>query len=135
MRCHNVAEHTEFYLGLLWSNVTCVGNARCFSKRTLQWHSKYFCVQTIVQHHERWIVCTPLSVNVFVTLATQQHNLFLNVVLLEATTLVLYCKMITLSNSTINSLIPQTKLTYLNSFMNTGFGTRFGHSGSSSGDT
>jgi hypothetical protein len=31
-----------------------------------------------MMHHvthgvERWIVCTPLSVNVFVTLATQQH--------------------------------------------------------------
>jgi hypothetical protein len=31
-------------------------------------------VKTInIQHLERWIVCTPLSVNVFVTLATQQH--------------------------------------------------------------
>jgi hypothetical protein len=27
----------------------------------------------IVQHLERWIVHTPLNVNVFVTLATQQH--------------------------------------------------------------
>jgi hypothetical protein len=27
----------------------------------------------VFQHLERWIVCTPLSVNVFVTFATQQH--------------------------------------------------------------
>jgi hypothetical protein len=28
---------------------------------------------TIVQAVEHWIVCTPLGVNVFVTLSTQQH--------------------------------------------------------------
>jgi hypothetical protein len=28
---------------------------------------------SIVQHLARWIVCTPLSVNVFVRIATQYH--------------------------------------------------------------
>jgi hypothetical protein len=30
LNCHNVAEHTEFYLGKLVFNVTSTGNAGCF---------------------------------------------------------------------------------------------------------
>jgi hypothetical protein len=30
LSCHNVAKHTEFYLGKLWFNVTSTDNARCF---------------------------------------------------------------------------------------------------------
>jgi hypothetical protein len=54
------------------------------SKKALQWDSKCCyvyatrlhlkaCKLYIIQRLERWAVCTPLSVNVFVTLATQQH--------------------------------------------------------------
>jgi cobalamin biosynthesis protein CobD/CbiB len=35
-------------------------------------HKKAYKV-SVVQGVERWIVCTPFSVNVFVTLAKQQH--------------------------------------------------------------
>jgi hypothetical protein len=55
------------------------------SKRASQWYSKCYCVanvtkmftlkrvQTLYGGVEGWIVCTPSSVNVFVTLATQYH--------------------------------------------------------------
>jgi hypothetical protein len=68
LNCHNVAKHTEFYL----------------VERDLQWYSKCYCQAgvtktfTLKRHtnypafkNERWIACTPLSVNVFVTLTTQ----------------------------------------------------------------
>jgi hypothetical protein len=32
LNCHNVAKHTEFYLGQLLFNVTLTGNAECFRK-------------------------------------------------------------------------------------------------------
>jgi hypothetical protein len=32
LNCHNVAEHTEFYLEKLRSNMTSTGNAGCFKK-------------------------------------------------------------------------------------------------------
>jgi uncharacterized protein YaaR (DUF327 family) len=32
LNCHNVAKHTEFYLGELRSSVTSTGNAVCFKK-------------------------------------------------------------------------------------------------------
>jgi hypothetical protein len=32
LNCHNVAKHTEFYLGQLRFNVTSTGNAGCFKK-------------------------------------------------------------------------------------------------------
>jgi hypothetical protein len=32
LNCHNVARHTEFYLGLLRFNVTSTGNAGCFKR-------------------------------------------------------------------------------------------------------
>jgi hypothetical protein len=32
LNCHNVAKHTEFYLGQLRFNATCTGNAGCFKK-------------------------------------------------------------------------------------------------------
>jgi hypothetical protein len=49
----------------------------CF-KRALQKYSKCYCVASVTklsffQGDERWLVCTPLSVNVSVTLAKQQH--------------------------------------------------------------
>jgi hypothetical protein len=49
---------------------------RVFKKRALQLYSKCYCVMSVTKTFtlkvvERWIVCTPLSVNVFVTLATQ----------------------------------------------------------------
>jgi hypothetical protein len=36
-------------------------------------HNTYKYIHPYIQDVERWIVCTPLSVNVFQTLATQQH--------------------------------------------------------------
>jgi hypothetical protein len=51
------------------------------SKRDLQRYSKCYCWRVLQKHlylhalhhstFERWTVCTPVSVNVFVTLATQ----------------------------------------------------------------
>jgi hypothetical protein len=32
LNCHNVAEHTEFYLGYLRFNATSTGNAGCLKK-------------------------------------------------------------------------------------------------------
>jgi hypothetical protein len=32
LNCHNVAKHTEIYLGQLQFNVTSTGNAGCFKK-------------------------------------------------------------------------------------------------------
>jgi hypothetical protein len=54
------------------------------SRRALQWYSKCCCVASVTKTFtiedtsfnilkERWTVCTPVSVNVFITLATQQH--------------------------------------------------------------
>jgi hypothetical protein len=70
LNCHNVAKHAEFYLGYL----RFTGNARCLKKnftmifqvlvlRVLQnrLHLKAY------KHLEQWIICTPVSVNVFVT--------------------------------------------------------------------
>jgi hypothetical protein len=48
---------------------------RCYmqgvSKRAFQWYSKCYCVARNYQSFKRWIVCTPLSVNFFVTFDTQ----------------------------------------------------------------
>jgi hypothetical protein len=81
LNCHNVPKHTEFSEMLLF-NVT--GNAECFKKERYNgipnvtvWQvlRKYLCLKayklSIFQYLERWIVCTPLNVNSFVTLATQ----------------------------------------------------------------
>jgi hypothetical protein len=70
-------------MGWLYLNATFTGNAVCF-KIALQRYSKCYCVASvtktlnfkayrlsIVQNVERWIVYTPLSVNVLVTFATQ----------------------------------------------------------------
>jgi hypothetical protein len=59
------------------------------SKRTLQWYSKCCCVASVtkmftrkvcklavVQHLERWIVCTPLSINFF----SQHSNIWNTIV-------------------------------------------------------
>jgi hypothetical protein len=46
------------------------------SKRALQIYSKCYCVASVTKTFkgvEQWIICTLLSANVFVTLATQQH--------------------------------------------------------------
>jgi hypothetical protein len=61
-----------------------IAKVRGVSKRALQWYFKYYFVPSvtktftlegvqisIVQYLERWIVYTPLCINVFVTLATQ----------------------------------------------------------------
>jgi hypothetical protein len=57
------------------------------SKRALKWYSKCYCVVSvmktftlkgiqlfIIQHFEQWIICTLLSVNIFVTIATQTFS-------------------------------------------------------------
>jgi hypothetical protein len=64
MNCHNVAKLTEFYLGELRFSVTYTGNAGCFETTFTM----------VFQHLEQSTVCTPFSVNVFVTLATQKHS-------------------------------------------------------------
>jgi hypothetical protein len=65
LNCHNVVNDTEFYLGHLQFNVTFTGNAECLKKSFTMVFHKLLCGV------ERWIVCDLLSVNVFVTLATQ----------------------------------------------------------------
>jgi hypothetical protein len=45
------------------------GKAKFYTKTELFGHSE--ASETEMQYLERWIVCTPLRVNVFVTLATQ----------------------------------------------------------------
>jgi hypothetical protein len=44
-----------------------------FSKSALELYSKGYCVSSVTNDYQRWIVCTPLRVNVFITLATQQR--------------------------------------------------------------
>jgi hypothetical protein len=51
-------------------SISCSSEIQGASKRALQLYSKCYCVAS-VQLLERWIVCTPLRVNVFVALATQ----------------------------------------------------------------
>jgi hypothetical protein len=63
-------------LGFVLRNVLCIPRSLVthgytdVSKRALRWYSKCHCVAG-VQDVERWMVCKPLSVNVFVTLATE----------------------------------------------------------------
>jgi hypothetical protein len=71
--CHNVAQNIEFYLGCLRFNVISNGNAGCFKNSftmVLLMLLSGECFENI-QHLERWTVCTPLNVNIFLTLATQ----------------------------------------------------------------
>jgi hypothetical protein len=35
LNCHNIAKHTEFYLGKLRFNATFTGNAGCLKKKEL----------------------------------------------------------------------------------------------------
>jgi hypothetical protein len=58
INCHDVAKHTEFYLVQLHFNVTSTGNAGCLKMSF-----------TMVL---QMLLC-PFSVNVSVTLATQQY--------------------------------------------------------------
>jgi hypothetical protein len=43
--CHNIAKHTEVYLGELRFDVNSTGNA----KRVLQWYSKCYCVASVTK--------------------------------------------------------------------------------------
>jgi hypothetical protein len=84
LNCHNVANYSKFYLGQLRFNATSTGNAGCLKielhngipniavwralRKSL--HLKVYKL-SIIQDVERWRVCTSLSMNVFVVLATQ----------------------------------------------------------------
>jgi hypothetical protein len=68
LNCHNVAEHTEFYLGKLRFNLTATGNARCFRKSvTMVFQMSLWRVLRKSLHLKAY----NLSVNAFVTRAIQ----------------------------------------------------------------
>jgi hypothetical protein len=48
LNCHNVAKHTEFYLGQLQFHVFFTGNIGCF-KNTLLQYSTCYCVASVTK--------------------------------------------------------------------------------------
>jgi hypothetical protein len=100
LNCHNVARHTEFYLGLLRFNVTSTANAGCFRKSFTMVLQTLLCgecyqnvyILTIAEGVERRTVRTPSRVNVFVTLATKHHFEYDCKAFFETLCIVRYCR-------------------------------------------